>query len=214
MTNPNRKKDIQMRYLTSFFFVLSFAIILWPTSALADRVTLDVPDMAENGNSVPVRVTLDRPLAANECLTIFVNGEIAAQVTADTAVELTEFSTKVRLLCTDCTVSATMAADGFLVDAWDKKVKTLVAGSIPENEFDGDHKIHAMGRGHKMQIMINKKMSKSSHLTKVAVRTREGVVEVQTTLYISYIPYFGFKSTNSVAGITDSDVNWWYLDRQ
>jgi len=197
-----------MRYLVTVLLVLSFAGTLLPTSSMAERVTIKVPDRAEDGNSVPIRVTLDSPLASNETLTILANGEIAAQVTADTAVELTEFGTKLRLACNDCKVSATMAVDGEIVDSWDKTLKVIVEGQIPEAENERDHKVYARSRRNSIQVMINKQMSQNTHITEVNVDTNRGTIAVRTTLYISSFPYFKFKGKNSFDKVTADNVIW------
>jgi len=198
-----------MRHFISVFFVLALAIISSSTVSLAARVTLVMPDAAESGNSVPVRVKLDRPLAENAILTIRANSQIAAQVTAEDSVGLTGFETHVRLLCNECTVSASLDVDGVIADVVDKKLKVIQAGHIPEIEDDGDHKVHVRSRGHDLKVMINKQMSQNTYVAQIKVRTNDGAIIVRTTPYLSPFSYFGFQSNNSFDGISAYNVDWW-----
>lgn len=198
-----------MRYLISILFVLSCALIFSPTMSLADRVTIEVPDVVENGDFVPVRVSLDKPLASNEMLTLLANGEIAALVTADSRVGLIGFETRVRLLSTDSKVSATMRVDKLLVAFWDKELKVIQPGQIPENEYNQDHNLHIRSREHDISLLISMKTSRADYVRGVKIETDRGPILINATPYISSFPSFKFQSENQFNTVSKAEVYWW-----
>ncbi len=212
------KKENHMRHRFNIFLVISFAILLIPINSLADRVTIDAPDIAEGGNTVPIRVTLDKPLSSNEVLIIRVNQNTAAYVTADESVGLTSFSTRLRLPCTECTVTAIMGTHGgdpgevngeiTVDDSWDKKLTVIKPGTIEE-----DPKSLRVGReivkprNYNLDIKINMEISKRKYIGKLRASTNIGYIFVDATPYLSSHPYFGFKSENL---FERADVNLLY----
>lgn len=202
------KKESHMRHRFNILLVILCAILLIPINSLAERVTIDAPDIAENGNTVPISVTLDKPLSSNEVLIIRVNQQnTAAYVTADESVGLTSFYTRLRLPCPECTVTAIMGTHGgdpeevngeiTLDDFWEKKITVIKPGTIEEYP-----KSLRVGREivkpkeHNLWVKIQIETSKRKYIGKLRASTNIGYIFVTATPYLSSIPTFKFKSEN------------------
>jgi len=187
------------------FFVSSFAMA-------TEWITISAPEIAEVGTAVPVKVVLDKPLAANERLTVLANGEIAAQVTADDSTQLLEFSTRVRLVCHECTVSATIAVDGILEDFADAKVNVMAPElSPPQSGKARRHDdMRVNSKKNIIRLIVYPRTVNPRYLRLVEIRTSAGKIKINTTEYLSAQPHFKIKTAPYLKHIYESDIDLYW----
>jgi len=187
-----------------------FAVVGSASALASDRVNLKVASEAFDGDSVYVEVTLSKPLASNEVVSILANGEIAAMIAADNGVGLKRFDLHVRLLSKESTVSATLAVDGELVDFWDKKVDVKEVGHLYDRLHDPKIYLNGIfGNGDAIWVGFDVITSRENYLKGFKVRTSIGRILVNGSPYLGNDLNFHFHTVKTFDLLDSSDLDFW-----
>ena len=179
------KSEIISRTLSVFLFLLSAPGVA--------GLSVKVPDIAENGAVVPVRITLGSPLLAGDKLVLNTSQRPAAavfEVSGKTG--LSEVSTRLRLMGSGYIEAEVQRKTGSL-ERDSKNIKVAIGARIPARGSGAVGNQKVRGRGNSIKMLLFDKMAEDSHIRSIEVAVDNGVIRGSLSPYVSANPYFAFK---------------------
>ena len=159
-------------------------LLLGSTVSYADdRMKIRAPDVAENGNVVPVSVKLFSPMFPGQTLKIFSNGELATSVRT-VGLSITTFSTRVRMFGSGAIEVRLADQNDQVVLNARKAVQINIAATVPES---GNPKtnVRKRVRGKTLKSLFTNKMAAFGHIRQVDFHSAIGVLTVHATPLMS-----------------------------
>jgi hypothetical protein len=95
----------------------------------AYAMTIQAPNIAENGAVIAVSIKLDKPLLTGQRLDLLVNGELAAQIRVVEG-RLSSFETRVKGSQSNTTITARVIANGSELDSASRNVALTIAATV------------------------------------------------------------------------------------
>ncbi len=160
----------------------------------AGGLILLAPDVAKDGNIVPVTIKIEEPLKKGDILMITGDGEEALKLKTN-KLPITLLSTRLRLK--KGKIVAYVIRGSGKINSVNKKLKITVSATQPPNSGNNGVLNKVSSNGKEIKMMIFNDMALKGHIKDVIILSSNAAfVKIFLTPVIAKNPYLSLKSTN------------------